>query len=85
MEDEGVTLEFRHIHILKKLLAETFKDNFKENFAYAKSVVEDIDPQKMPAKRKEAEDILRRIERLKSVPISMKALIKKGQKGSEEK
>ena len=80
IEDEEVTLEFRHIYILKKLLAETCKDNFIENFVYAKSVVEDIDPQKTPAKRKEAEELLKRIERLKAVPISMKALIKKGNK-----
>ncbi len=72
---EELTLEFRHIHVLKRLLLETYQGNFGENYSYAVSIVNNIDPIAEKAKRQEGEEYLAKIKKLGHVPISMKKLM----------
>ena len=68
-------LTFRHIHVLKKLLLDTFKDNYSINQQYAANIVQNIDETLEPEKKRQAEELLAKIVRLSQVPLPMRALI----------
>lgn len=71
--EQSLNFEFKHLYVLKRLLVETYRDNYLSNYSFAESIVKNIDGQKDPTTKKEALHLLKRIERLGALTVSLRS------------